>query len=75
MTIERHWHLRTIRGTEYQFEAEVDEGLWRVNTHQKNHDGTWTRLLGSWSDTPREETPAEALVAFAQRFAFFAESA
>lgn len=65
---DRYWHERTINGVRYQFEAQVYEGLWRVNLHQQNHEGTWTTLFGSWTDTPKNDTPEEALVAFAERW-------
>lgn len=65
---EHYWHERTIEGVRYQFEAQVDEHLWRVNLHQQNHNGTWATLFGAWYDLPGAYTPQEALVAFADRW-------
>ena len=66
--MERYWHERTIKGTRYQFEAEVDGHLWRVNLHQKTSAGPWNRLHGSWTETPNNETIPEALAAYVDRF-------
>ena len=74
MTNTHIFHERTIEGVRYQFEAEVDYlDRYRVNAHQQNHDKTWTTLFGAWQDGPKNETHEEALVAFADRFEFFAE--
>ena len=68
-TITHIWHERTINGTRYQFEAQVDYlDRWRVNLHQQGHDGRWTTSFGSWQDGPKNDTHEEALVAFADRF-------
>ena len=65
--MERYWTERTVGDIVYQFEAEVDEGLWRVNLHQKNPTtGRWERPLhGMWFDLPEDETVAEALGTYA----------